>query len=473
MQEARRAAPAESRPGYRFLTLGAGELSSRLIAFLGTIYLARQLGAEMYGVIGFGFAVLLYATIVADCGLEHTGPREVVVSRDALPTFLGSVLVVRIVAATVMAVLQLSMAAVMPNPERGVLAMYAIALIPVGFNLRWAHLGLERAGLVSLSRLLAEGLKLSLIVALVRGPSDVLLVPAAQLAGDTMGAMVLLWSLYRRGEISLRRIQIAPGLGAVRRALPMLANATLAAVIYNSDLIFLRFFRDASEVGRFLAAYTILNFVGILGHLLSLSLMPELTRLRPATGRRTELLQRSVVAATALGLPIAAGAALTAPLIVAFAFGPEYSSSAPALALLVWSFPFLLYRSVMQAALVSAEHIGDVVKTTGIAALSNVALNFIAIPLLGMMGAAITTVLAELVRAYSARKYARRDGFVPPNAVRYGRAVGSLAVMIVVLVAVRPDNLWVAVGLASATYSLMLVLSGGIRIRRRGVELSM
>ena len=59
------------------LTLSVGELLSRLVGFGATIYVARQLGVREYGIIGFGFAVLLYLTAVADGGLEHTGPREV------------------------------------------------------------------------------------------------------------------------------------------------------------------------------------------------------------------------------------------------------------------------------------------------------------------------------------------------------------------------------------------------------------
>ena len=51
---------------------------ARIIAFAAPIYIARVLGAEGYGVIGFATAVLLYLTRIADAGAElGLGVREI------------------------------------------------------------------------------------------------------------------------------------------------------------------------------------------------------------------------------------------------------------------------------------------------------------------------------------------------------------------------------------------------------------
>src|SRR5688572_5627148 len=73
------------------MTLSAGELLARVIGFLATIYVARQLGVEAYGVLGFAFALMLYAFQFADLGLEQLGPREVADHRDALEPLISSV----------------------------------------------------------------------------------------------------------------------------------------------------------------------------------------------------------------------------------------------------------------------------------------------------------------------------------------------------------------------------------------------
>src|SRR5690606_17094859 len=118
--------------------LGAGELIGRLVGFASTIYIARTLGAEMYGVVGFGFALLLYTTIFADAGLEYLGPREVVTGEEQLAALVRSLLASRVAVSLLTAGVQVAVAAFLPSPERAVVSLYALALLPVGLNLRWA-----------------------------------------------------------------------------------------------------------------------------------------------------------------------------------------------------------------------------------------------------------------------------------------------------------------------------------------------
>ena len=77
------AAPVAGRVGRAFVALGSGEVAARLIAFAGTLYVARTLGPSRYGVIGFALAVLLYLQRLADAGFDlGVGVREVAAHRD-------------------------------------------------------------------------------------------------------------------------------------------------------------------------------------------------------------------------------------------------------------------------------------------------------------------------------------------------------------------------------------------------------
>ncbi len=67
-----------------FFALVSGEAVARLTAFATTIYIARTLGAESYGVIGFALAVILYLSRIADGGMEFfgLGIREIAEDRE-------------------------------------------------------------------------------------------------------------------------------------------------------------------------------------------------------------------------------------------------------------------------------------------------------------------------------------------------------------------------------------------------------
>ena len=57
--------------------IAVGDFGGRGFAFLTSIYLARTLGAEFYGLITMAVAILGYATWFADLGLITIGVREI------------------------------------------------------------------------------------------------------------------------------------------------------------------------------------------------------------------------------------------------------------------------------------------------------------------------------------------------------------------------------------------------------------
>jgi O-antigen/teichoic acid export membrane protein len=81
-------------------------------------------------------------------------------------------------------------------------------------------------------------------------------------------------------------------------------------------------------------------------------------------------------------------------------FKPEYASAAPVLAVHVWGSLFL-FLGVASGQFLIAEGFNKLTFTrTGIGALVNIALNFILIPKMGMMGTAIATVIAYFVATF-------------------------------------------------------------------------
>lgn len=454
-------------------TLGVGELLSRLIGFIATIYVARRLGAEAYGVIGFGFAVLLYATAVVDGGLEHTGPREVAERRDRLGPLFSTLLLTRLLLAAVGTAVMLIVAQLLfTGPERLVVSLYALALLPVGANTRWLHIGLEQSALVSGARVLSELVRVVAVLALVRGPADLGVVPLAQLAGDALAAGLLLAGVRGIGARFEWRIDRALARDVFGNAAPMVASALLALMIYNADLVFLRLFRDSVEIGLYLAGYTLINFLGILGHVLALTLVPTFTRLRGSPEARAELYHDGMARAFAAGLPIAVGGCLVARLLIETVFGNAYTLSAPVLAILIWSLPVVLLRSVLQAALISAGRQQSVLRTTLWAAIANVVLNTLAVPVFGMYGAAVTTVIAETVRMATALHYAHRAGFPVTVPRRYVRSIGAAVALAGVLLVLRPSSVWLALPVGAMVYTVALLLVGGLHLGRTGIKVT-
>jgi len=335
----------------------------------------------------------------------------------------------------------------------------------MGASPRWVHLGLENARAVSASRMVAELTRVTLLLLLVHGPGDVLRVPLALLAGESAAALLLLVKLRTR-HVHVR-LSVDPPLvrDILRRGFPLLITNLLALVIYNADIVLLRVLRDEMEVGLYLGAYTLINLLGVLGNTATLSMLPSLSRLRTAPQHATDLYHSGVVQVMTLALPITVGGAMLAPDIIDFVFGAAYAPAAPVLRVLIVSIPLLLLRSVAQATLLAAGRQDRVLHATALAAAVTLALNLLLIPPLGMMGAAITTVCAEVARLTASAVYSHAAAYPFPSPGRAWKAALATAVMAAALIVLPLPALWAAVPAGAAVYALALVSLGGHRTK--------
>ena len=107
--------------------------------------------------------------------------------------------------------------------------------------------------------------------------------------------------------------------------------------------------------------------------------------------------EKSVKYLMLIMIPLAIGTIFYSSDIIQLIYGHEYDEASSVLSILIWTV-CLLFVSGAGNVLLNASHKERVVtKIYGIAALFNVILNFIMIPYLSYKGAAITTVLSDLL----------------------------------------------------------------------------
>jgi len=450
-----------------FLALGSGEMISRVIAFTVTIYLARILGAEGYGVIAFAVGVTLYLSKIADFSIEVIGTRELAEAPDLVNQLAPAIMSVRLALAALLAgVAILGTQLFLSEPERTIMLLYCLIPIPIAANTKWIHLGLENARPIGWSRIASELLALGVVLSLVRSKSDLWGAPVAQVAGESCFAFLLIFLLRKRNYKFGLRWDLATALPIFIRALPLLGHTMLWLIIYNSDLIFLRFFRDSKSVGYYAAAYMLIAFLANIGFSYGMSLLPTLTRLGAKTAKEKSLYQTALAHVYAFCLPISIGGFILATKIINFGFGVEYANSILPLKILIWCIPLSVLRIVPWAALIARGYQYLLLKAMVYSVVVNITLNILFIPRYGILGAAIATVITESLTAVLLFKYAAHHELPLTSLKRFWRPTVASLFMTTALVVLRPSNLVVSLTLGVSVYALALMVFGGIRLRK-------
>ncbi len=446
-----------------FLKLGAGEVLARALSFVAVVYLARRLGTEAYGMVGFAGAVMMYFVAVTDFGIEALGPREVAANPTAARGSTTRILLARVLIGCTLAVIVASGGFfLMGQPDGAVLALYALLLLPTGASSRWVHIGLEQAGRVAVARVLGEALRAALVLLLVTSAASLFWAVAAHVLGEALTALILLFAL--RGWLQWRSDRTVESVRPLlRRASPLAVTALLGLVIYNSDLVLLRLFRGVEPVGIYLAAFTLIALLGNLAGTYGSALLPSLTRASVEDGSRVRLFVTALSQVLAVAVPVTVGGIFLAPQIIDLFFTSEYVASGPILQVLMISIFLLLGRAVIRAALIASGLQRQDMWIAAVAAAVSLGSNLLVIPRFGAIGAAWTTVGTEVVRSALSVVWAARAGFPLPGLPRLWRtALGALA-MVGAFSLLEEPSLAQGLAVGSIAYLVVLAVTGGIR----------
>lgn len=481
------ARPTGDRPvGASFLVLGLGEAVARVIAFAGTIYVARTTGAESYGIIAVASAIVLYFSQVANFSVEMLGARELARlmvgtagpahgtrQQQAVAHLVPSLLMARLLLAALCVLVLVSFALLaLPRRDGAVLAISAMTLFSIAGSSRFAFVGLERPAPAAVASVIGELLTLVLVLQFVRSANDLNVAALTRTLGDAVPVVLMLLWLRARGFRLRWRLDLTVVRPVFAAALPLVINAILGLAIYNSDLIFLRVLRDARTAGMYAAAYALISFLLNLGVTYGTSILPTLARDRAEPGgeRRVASYQLAMLQVLVVALPVAVGGAVLAAGLIELVFGSDYLEAIRPMQILLWTIVPAFVRNVAQMGLIAYDRQTFVLRATAWSAAANLVLNLLLIPRWGMTGAAAATLITEAMRAIVNASYASGLGITFGIWRELWRPLLAAAGMGAVLPWVRAPHVLLAVLAGMVVYGAILVATGGLRFRHGRLE---
>lgn len=449
--------------GKGFATLGVAEIGARLIAFAATAWVTRVIGAGQFGVISFALAALLYAQRVVSWELEAVGIVEVAERDERAERATGTILAARLISALAVVGLVAVLARwVLPSPDGAVLLLYTAGLACVALNVRFVYLMRHEPGRPALARLLAEGTGAAVIVSMVHGAADIHRVPLGFILGEGVAAAFLLWGV--RAWHGVRHFDRGVALRTARRASPLVLSSLLGLLVFNLDLILLRFTWGTEAAGYYAAAYAIVSLLLNLGVTFYSNVLPGLSRVREDRPAFQALYGDASALLFTLMVPFVVGGAVLARPLTDLVFGEGYARSAAPLVPLLVAAGLTISRFVPLAAVVALGRRREALWINGSGAVVNVGLNVILIPRYGLMGAASATVVTDVVRLVVALVLCRRAGLHDGHVRRLWRPSAAVALMGVVAWLARGQPVVLSVAAGGLAYAAALGALGVLRV---------
>ena len=310
--------------------IALGDFSGRGFSFITSIYLARTLGSEFYGLIIIAISILGYCTWFADLGLVNVAVREVAKQPEKrlfrareifnMKVFLG----ITVLIASLLIVSNLEI----EHQKRSVLLGYLYSLIPYAILMEWYYNGRQQFGKAAASKALNGFVYLILVFLLVHKPEDVTLVPYIYIAGISSAALLLgFFSLFEKPfPLPSRGINIYTDLLKTSSILGV--GWFFTQLVQLLPPILIGVFLTLSDAGIYGAAYRILLIIMLLDRVFVNILLPNLSAVwvnnKSLAKQQINLVLKLIIVGGSL---VTALVILNSEEIISLLFGPKFVQS--------------------------------------------------------------------------------------------------------------------------------------------------
>jgi len=175
---------------------------------------------------------------------------------------------------------------------------------------------------------------------------------------------------------------------------PLIISGIMVALYMKIDQIMLQNMYSVKEAGAYATVANLSEAWNFIPAVIVTSLFPAiLNAKRDDAARYKKRIQHLYDLMVYISLPVAIIITFAAPLIYKL-FTPEYAYAAPTLSVHIWSGVFVFLGAASSQYLIAENFNKLTFIRTGFGAVVNIVLNLILIPHMGMMGAAIATLVA-------------------------------------------------------------------------------
>lgn len=373
-----------------------------LFPLITSMYVSRVLLSDGVGVVASAKNLVTYFTLLAAAGLPIYGTKRIAEQKnnqDSLEIVFSELFVINLVSTLLYSLAYYLIISFVGIYKKDLLLYEIVGLQVVLniFNIDWFYQGIEEYGYIMLRSLLIKVISFAFIVLLVRDREDYIYYAFATVLGVCLNYVFNVIHLRRYVRIRIQGIHIKRHL----KYLLVLFSSAIAMEIYTlSDITMLTIMKDSSCVGYYSNAVNGIKTIKEVIVAVCAVFLPRLSYCY-ANGDKdkfAELAGKGIKILLYFSIPAAVGCFLLADKIVLILFGNTFIPAIKTVQILSISIitiglsNFIGYQILV---VIGKEKVMLCISILG--AILNITLNSFFIPMYAHNGAAVASVITELV----------------------------------------------------------------------------
>lgn len=426
--------------------------------------MARYLGVERYGIFGFAVSLTGILCILFDLGIGIHSVRHIATDYDSAPKYLGNAIPLKGLFSIFGFIVILIVLIVMKCDELTITVTLLITIeqiIKKFVELMTATFqAFEKGEFQGISNTLLNILTFIFILIVIYTDLGLYGIAIAYIIANIITLIYCYHILtkhltkphYELDKEFCKMITIA--------ALPFAASVILSSIYYSIDMVMLTNMVGSYATGIYNATYKLIGVLTLFYGIYSAVIFPVMSKFfKNDESMLLTLYEKSIKYLMLAIIPIAVATMHYSTDIIQLIYGHQYDASSSVLSILIWTVCLLFISGAGNTLLNASYKEVTVTKIYAIAAVFNVALNFILIPYLSYDGAAITTVLSDVLIVVVQSYVIYKLGYKPNKKLYYdlGKIIAGSLILGIALYYLNL-NIWVALPVGIIIYFATIYL---------------
>lgn len=378
------------------------QIVASICGFIWTILIARYLGVNNYGILGFAISLTGILLVFMDLGVGTYIVRAIATDYDSSPRYLGNAIPLKSLFAIATFILTLIILII----QKADLLTITITLLFTIERILNAFIGLINATFQAFEEGKYQGIGNFILNLLLLGFILITIFTDLGIYGITFSYILanliaLIYAYYAlTRHITKPKYEFDKALckEITLLALPFALTGLLSSVYYSIDMIMLTNMIGNYSTGIYNATYKLISVLTLFYSIYGAVFFPIMSKLYKNDAQLLIIsYEKSLKYLMIVIIPIAIATMFYSTDIIQLFYGHEYDAASSVLSILIWTVCLLFISGVGNTLLNATHKEVTVTKIYAIAAVFNIALNLILIPKFSYNGAAVTTVLSDIL----------------------------------------------------------------------------